>query len=77
MRHWNTSNDYPIYAREVGSTDAALTGARNRNGPAGFPLDVDENGEVEFNLPDAWGISWIFGYVEEYVRRSRSKVTEI
>jgi hypothetical protein len=66
-----------LYAREVGSTDTGLT---NRGDAwhliPGFPVNVDENGEVEYNMQEG-DRAWIFGYVDEYVRRSRSKVTEI
>jgi hypothetical protein len=66
-----------LYAREVGSTDSGLT---NRGDAwhliPGFPLNVGEDGDVEYNM-QAGDRAWIFGYVEEYVRRSRSKVTAI
>ena len=69
--------DQYTYAREVGRTDAATRWARTTRLVCGFPLNVDENKQVEYSMQGSNTLSWIFGYVEEYTRRSRSKVVEL
>jgi hypothetical protein len=56
-----------VYAREVGSTDIALFQTSPNDNYSGHVLD-DISSTVA---------SWIFGYLEEYPKRSRSKVTEL
>jgi hypothetical protein len=77
MQFTGGASAYATYAREVGSTDSALKENHDQGYIPGFLLGVDGDNNVEFSMGAANSRSWIFGYVEEYVKRSRSKVTEI
>jgi hypothetical protein len=76
MQFTGTVAAQPLYAREVGSTDTVLLASHNQNFIPGFPLNVDEDGNVEFNIigPPAPAESWIFGYVEEVEHRRRAMI---
>ena len=64
------------YAREVGSTNTELVQAL-QGFTGSFILTVDENHEVEHYMDAADSQSWIFAYIEEYVRhRPRTTITE-
>ena len=58
------------YAREVGSSNASVTQAKNRDYYTNFLLTVDSNKEVQHYMDSADTQSWIFAYIEEYVRKA-------
>jgi hypothetical protein len=73
--YWRLRRDGGVekqtYAREVGSTNVAQyqSGVTQRNS-AGFCLSLDENKEVEVFMPAADSQSYLFGYIDEYIRRA-------
>ncbi len=73
----NAASPATLYAREVGSENSEISQA-NRKYLSSFLLTVDENQEVEHYMEGADTESWIFAYIEEYVRRSpQVTVTEL
>jgi hypothetical protein len=77
MQQYGGASSQATYAREVGSANVTLSGVLNFRWIPGFPLNVNEDGEVEYSMESTNTESWIFGYVEEAVRRNRSKVMTI
>jgi hypothetical protein len=81
--YWRMQNQGPgftyLSAREVGSTDPALVQHGTNDRIAGHVLAVDDNKEVEFvreEFDAANTASWIFGYLEEYIKHPQAGVMQ-
>ena len=74
LQYIGVNDDRHLHAREIGSSNPSLGAERGLRLIPGFPLNVDEDKEVEFRMPGTNASSWVFGFVEESTRRSRSKV---